>query len=110
MAKDKSKPANEARPSDFFLSSETLSILKNRDSVFLGKLFSDVNPYLNRVCMANGIYEADAEEVIYDTWEKFFTNLNKFEGRSQIRTFICGILFNKIRELTGREYCYHLQC
>lgn len=36
--------------------------------------------------------------MIHQTWETFFLNLNKFEGRSQIRTFICGILFNKIRE------------
>ena len=86
------------RASDFLLDPETLQLIKNRDSHFLSQLFSDVNPYLMRVCAASGIYDIDAEEVIFDTWDRFFTNLEQFQGRSQIRTFICGILFNKIRE------------
>ena len=61
-------------------------------------LFSEVNPYLFRVCGANGFYKEHADEVIHETWAIFFQNLNKFEGRSNIRTFVCGILFNKIRE------------
>ena len=77
---------------------ETIQLLKNRDAQFLETLFRDVNPYLARVCAANGIFKENADEVIHDTWERFFTNLDKFEGRSQIRTFICGILINKIRE------------
>ncbi len=52
-----------------------------------------------RVCLSNAVYDESADEVIHQTWETFFANLEKFEGRSQVRTFICGILFNKIREL-----------
>lgn len=77
---------------------ETLKLLLVRDPLFLKNLFFEVNPYLIRVCAASGIYEENADEVIHETWERFFANLEKFEGRSQIRTFICGILFNKIRE------------
>ena len=83
---------------DLYLDDQTRSLLNKRDSQFLTDLFSEVNPYLLRICAANGIFKENAEEVIHDTWERFFTNLEKFEGRSQIRTFICGILFNKIRE------------
>lgn len=74
------------------------SRLENCDAEFLEHLFSEVNPYLIRVCSANGIFKEHAEEVIHETWAVFFQNLNKFEGRSNIRTFVCGILFNKIRE------------
>ncbi len=75
-----------------------LYLLKVRDTEFLRSLFTEINPYLIRVCMTHGIYKEKADEVIHDTWERFFFNLDKFEGRSQIKTFICGILFNKIRE------------
>ena len=81
-----------------FVDENTLALLKSRDRDFLDKLFREVTPYLSRVCLANGIVQDDMNELIHQTWEKFFSNLEKFEGRSQIRTFICGILFNKIRE------------
>ena len=77
---------------------KTMHLLRNRDTEFLKSLFTEVNPYLIKVCISHGIYKEKADEVIHDTWEKFFFNLDKFEGRSQIKTFICGILFNKIRE------------
>jgi RNA polymerase sigma-70 factor (ECF subfamily) len=93
----KSRATSESA-SQKFIDDDTLALLKVRDRDFLGKLFHEINPYLNRVCMANGITPEDVSELIHQTWEKFFSNLDKFEGRSQIRTFICGILFNKIRE------------
>jgi RNA polymerase sigma-70 factor (ECF subfamily) len=80
------------------LSEEILQLLKKRDKPFLEKLFLEVNPYLVRVSLANGIEADQAKDLIHQTWETFFINLEKFEGRSQIRTFLCGILFNKIRE------------
>jgi RNA polymerase sigma-70 factor (ECF subfamily) len=87
----------------------TLRLLRARDSEFLKDLFSEVNPYLNRVCLANGFLADDVKELIQQTWEKFFTNLDLFEGRSQIRTFICGILFNKIREHRRLQKRYVLE-
>ena len=89
---------SKAGSSDSTINPETLTLLKNRDPAFLAALFKEVNPYLAKVCGASGIYSEHADDVIHQTWERFFTNLEKFEGRSQIRTFICGILFNKIRE------------
>jgi RNA polymerase sigma-70 factor (ECF subfamily) len=92
------KSVTNESASQEFIDEGNLALLRNRDREFLEKLFCEVNPYLNRVCMANGIGQNDVKELIHQTWEKFFSNLDKFEGRSQIRTFICGILFNKIRE------------
>ena len=81
-----------------FASSEILRLLKNRDAYFLGKMFREINPVLLRVLAANGLYAETAEDVVHQTWERFFTNLDQFEGRSELRTFVCGILINKIRE------------
>ncbi len=75
-----------------------LTLLQSRDPAFLKTLFEEVNPFLIRVSLANRIDKEDVGELIHQTWETFFANLDQFEGRSQLRTFICGILFNKIRE------------
>lgn len=86
-----------------FIDEKTIALLKQREPNFLKQLFIEVNPFLIRVCIANAIYDESADDVIHQTWETFFTNLEKFEGRSQIRTFICGILFNKIREYRRQQ-------
>ena len=93
MAKQKNTKISAA-----LLSDDVKALLNQRDPEFLKLLFSDVNPYLLRVCSANGFYKEHADEVIHEAWAVFFLNLTHFEGRSNIRTFICGILFNKIRE------------
>ncbi|MGE3759001.1 MAG: RNA polymerase sigma factor, partial [Pseudobdellovibrionaceae bacterium] len=84
--------------SERVIDEETLDLLRARDSGLLTRLFEEVNPFLTRICLANGIFRDEVHEIIHQTWDQFFSNLEKFEGRSQIRTFVCGILFNKIRE------------
>ncbi len=80
------------------VSAADYELLIQRDPLFLSSLFKEINPYLMRFCMANGIVDEKADEVIHETWEKFFSRIDQFAGRSQIRTFVCGILVNKIRE------------
>ncbi len=53
---------------------ESFKLLKKRDRAFLASLFRDVNPYLNRVCRANGFGQNDTKDLIHQTWEKFFSN------------------------------------
>jgi RNA polymerase sigma-70 factor, ECF subfamily len=57
-----------------------------------------MNPRLMRMMASKGILAESAEEIVHECWETFFTNLDKFEGRSTIKTFMFGILINKIRE------------
>jgi RNA polymerase sigma-70 factor, ECF subfamily len=55
--------------------------------------------------MAMG-YVADrevAEEVVQDTWMAVIQGLNRFEGRSSLRTWICGILIHKAKDRGVRE-------
>ncbi len=86
------------QPSNLYIDPATLILLKSRDRDFLSRLFIETNPYLVKVCASHKFFKDIAEELIHQTWETFFTNLDQFEGRSQLRTFLCGILFNKIRE------------
>jgi RNA polymerase sigma-70 factor (ECF subfamily) len=51
-------------------------------------------------------YVADrevAEEVVQDTWMAVIQSLNRFEGRSSLRTWICGILIHKAKNCGVRE-------
>ena len=55
--------------------------------------------------MAMG-YVADrevAEDVVQDTWMAVIESLNRFEGRSSVRTWICGILIHKAKDRGVRE-------
>lgn len=56
------------------------------------------NSTLVRVLSSRGIFGEHAEEILQETWNAFFEAWDRFEGRSQVRTFVCGILINKIRE------------
>ena len=81
-----------------FLDEATRELLKNRDPGFLKTVFSDVNPYLLKMLAANRVVGLEAQDIIQDSWQTFFSTLEKFEGRSQIKVFLGGILLNKMRE------------
>lgn len=88
------------------LTPQLLKKLKDRQPEILESLFRETTPMLVRVLATNGIYRETAEDLVHQTWERFLTNVDKFEGRSDPETFICGILINKIREfrrLAGRH-------
>lgn len=80
------------------LTNEDLNKIKNREKSYLKTMFKEINPYLFRVCQANGFYQETAEDIISETWAVFFDQIEIFEGRSSLKTYLCGILFNKIRE------------
>lgn len=73
-------------------------LLKNRDPAFLNQLFEETSPYLLKFLASQRILGSTAEELIQSAWETFFAKLDKFEGRSQIKVFVAGILLNKVRE------------
>ncbi len=72
--------------------------LKNRHPEELKKLFAGMNPRLLKMLRSQNIALDSMEEVLHECWETFFSNINNFEGRSKLSTFIFGILLNKIRE------------
>lgn len=72
--------------------------LKTRDPAFLKQLFIEINPRLLRMMAGKNISDDLAEEILHECWDTFFAQLEKFEGRSKISTFMFGILINKIRE------------
>jgi RNA polymerase sigma-70 factor (ECF subfamily) len=47
--------------------------------------------------------DAIAEEVVQDTWMAVVRGLNKFEGRSSIKTWLVSIAINRARSTATRE-------
>jgi RNA polymerase sigma-70 factor, ECF subfamily len=94
---------------DYIIDEKTKFLLIQRDRLFLKELFESLNPYLLRVCNSLGIHKQDAEDIVFSAWETFFNKIDQFEGRSQIRTFVCGILFNKVRDFKRGQKRFDLK-
>lgn len=77
---------------------ELLRRLRARDSECLTQLFQETNPALIRMLRAQNVRGEQAQDLIHQAWETFFAGVDQFEGRSSIKTFVTGILLNKIRE------------
>jgi len=46
-----------------------------------------------------GLSRDQAEDLAQQVWEAFFSKVENFQGRSHIRTYLFGILYNKSKEL-----------
>jgi RNA polymerase sigma-70 factor (ECF subfamily) len=80
-----------------------LARLKRGDEGAFDELVNQHHSALIRMAMG---YVADrevAEEVVQDTWMAVIESLNRFEARSSLRTWICGILIHKAKDRGVRE-------
>ena len=68
--------------------------LKNGDEAAFAELISDYSPSLMRVALAHVRTRAVAEEVVQETWLAVLRGLDRFEGRSSLKTWIFKILTN----------------
>ena len=77
--------------------------LKRGDERAFDELINQHHSALIRMAMG---YVADrevAEEVVQDTWMAVIGSLDRFEGRSSLRTWVCGILIHKAKDRGVRE-------
>jgi len=80
-----------------------LSRLRSGNEGAFDELVNKHHSTLIRMAMS---YVADrevAEEVVQDTWMAVIESLDRFEGRSSLRTWICGILIHKAKDRGVRE-------
>lgn len=59
---------------------------------------------LYRAARGMGFREEEAEDLAQEVFTTFLETLDRFEGRSQIRTWLFGILHNKVHELRREQY------
>jgi RNA polymerase sigma-70 factor, ECF subfamily len=80
-----------------------LASLRRGDEGAFDELVNKHHGTLIRMAMG---YVADrevAEEVVQDTWMAVIQSLDRFEGRSSLRTWVCGILIHKAKDRGVRE-------
>jgi RNA polymerase sigma-70 factor, ECF subfamily len=80
-----------------------LTALQAGDEAAFAQLVDDYGPTLLRLAMMHVPSRAVAEEVVQDTWLAVLRGLDRFEGRSSLRTWIAGILLNIARTRGARE-------
>lgn len=79
-------------------SEEFVDKLKARDESSITLLVNKYNKALYRAALGQGLAEDQVDEVLQATWDAFFSGIDRFQNRSHIRTYLFGILYNKIKE------------
>jgi RNA polymerase sigma-70 factor (ECF subfamily) len=82
---------------------ELLDRLRGGDRATFAELVDAWSPMLLRVARLHVSTHASAEEVVQDTWLAVIRQLDRFEGRSSLRTWVFRILENQARTRGVRE-------
>ncbi len=77
--------------------------LRNRDETAFERLVESYHPAMLRLAIGYVRSREEAEEVIQETWLAVLTGLERFEGRSSLKTWITRILVNRARSRARRE-------
>jgi len=77
---------------------EFLRRLRQRDPEALAQAVSDHARALFRAARGLGFTEPEAEDLVQEVFTTFLESLDRFEGRSQLRTWLFGILHRKAME------------
>jgi RNA polymerase sigma-70 factor, ECF subfamily len=80
-----------------------VAALRRGDEDAFASLVGDMQRSLLRLARAHVRDRAAAEEVVQETWLGVLTGLDRFEGRSSLRTWIFRILVNRARTRGERE-------
>jgi len=80
-----------------------VAAIRAGDEEAFAKLVDELSPALLRLAMAYVPSRAVAEEVVQDTWLGVINGIDRFEGRSSLRTWIYRILLNTARTRGRRE-------
>ncbi len=84
--------------------SELIAALRAGDEDAFARLVSEWSRPLLRLARSFVSTEASAEEVLQDTWLAVIKGLDRFEGRSSLRTWVYRILVNTAKSRGVREH------
>ena len=83
--------------------SEVLDRLRRGDERAFAGLVRDWSPVMLRVARGHVSTDASCEEVVQETWMAVIRGLDRFEGRSSLRTWVFRILTNLAKTRGVRE-------
>lgn len=75
-----------------------LGLLQRQDHEAITKIVEAYSTHIFNAALGMGFAPDQAKEVCHATWATFFEAISRFEGRSHVRTFLFGILYNKAME------------
>jgi len=84
--------------------SELIAALRAGDEATFARLVSDWSRPMLTLARSFVSTEASAEEVVQDTWIAVIKGLDRFEGRSSLRTWIYRILVNTAKSRGVKEH------
>jgi len=84
--------------SGHFSKPEFINNILKQDSLAITELVEAYSDHLFKACLGMGFAEDHAKEICHATWATFFEVVPNFKGGSHIRTFLFGILYNKVHE------------
>jgi RNA polymerase sigma-70 factor, ECF subfamily len=82
---------------------ELVAALRARDEAAFAALVAELGPSMLRVARMYVSTRAVAEEVVQETWLAVLTGIDRFEGRSSLKTWIFRILANRAKTRGERE-------
>ncbi|MFN2589498.1 MAG: RNA polymerase sigma factor [Actinomycetota bacterium] len=82
---------------------QTVAALRAGDDRAFAALVDELQDSMVRVALSYVRERSVAEEVVQDTWLAVLNGLDRFEGRSSLRTWIFRILTNRAISRFGRE-------
>ncbi|MGI8958309.1 MAG: RNA polymerase sigma factor [Bryobacteraceae bacterium] len=77
---------------------EIVALLRERDPSTLDAVVREHARHLYKMSRVLGFNDRETEDLVQDTFAVFLQTLDRFEGRSQIRTWLIGILYRKAQE------------
>ncbi|MGI8416314.1 MAG: sigma-70 family RNA polymerase sigma factor [Nakamurella sp.] len=80
-----------------------IDALRCRDEAGVRQLVTAWTPSMLRLARAHTSSDASAEDVVQDTWVTVLRQIERFEGRSTLRTWVLGIVINTARRSGVRE-------
>lgn len=86
------------------LDADLVARLKQRDPEILRATVQEHARPLYRAARGMGFREDEAEDLAQDVLTTFLETLDRFEGRSQMRTWLFGILHHKVLERRRESY------
>ena len=97
------RPAGQGAEAPADPDAALLARLRAGDEDAFRALVTEHGPFLMRLVMMHVPSRAIAEEVVQDTWLAALNGLDRFEGRSMLRTWLASIALNKARTRGTRE-------
>jgi len=78
--------------------SQFVARIRDKDPEALQEVVHRYLPQILRAARGSGLDPQSAEDVAQSTFLTFVETAHRFEGRSRVRTWLFGILYNKISE------------